>query len=157
MAQNKEPQASADAILDKLDAFLRTKQLKLTSQRRQIVEKMLEMPRHFTADDLVDSFVGQRPRVSKATVYRTLSLLSEGEILEQHDFGEGHRLFELALGRSHHDHLCCTKCGKIIEFFSEEMENLQDKIAHKLGFHPTSHSQKIYGTCRECWRESKRD
>jgi Fur family transcriptional regulator, ferric uptake regulator len=145
-----------DAILDQLDAFLHTKQLKLTSQRRQIVDKILAMPRHFTADDLVDSFVGERPRVSKATVYRALSLLAEGGILESHDFGEGHRLFELSIGRPHHDHLCCTKCGKIIEFFSEEMEAMQDRIADKLGFHPTSHSQKIYGMCRDCWRAAKR-
>lgn len=143
-------------LLDKLDAFLATKMLKLTTQRRQIVEKMLSMPRHFTADDLVDSFAGQRPRVSKATIYRTLSLLNEAAVIEEHNFGEAHKLYEISEGRDHHDHLSCTRCHKIIEFFSEEMELLQDRIAQKLGFHPTHHSQKIYGLCRECWRETHR-
>lgn len=147
--------ADIERLLDKFDKFLATKSLKLTNQRREIIEKILAMPRHFTADDLVDSFVGQRPRVSKATIYRTLSLLHEAEIIEEHNFGEAHKLYEISEGREHHDHLSCTRCHKIIEFFSEEMEALQDRIAAKLGFHPTHHSQKIYGLCRECWRETR--
>ncbi|MCC6573079.1 MAG: transcriptional repressor [Planctomycetes bacterium] len=154
VAEKSAPGLSA-RLIDKFDAFLATKTLKLTSQRREIIEKILAMPRHFTADDLVDSFVGQRPRVSKATIYRTLGLLHEAAVLEEHNFGEAHKLYEITEGREHHDHLSCTRCHKIIEFFSEEMEAMQDRIAAKLGFHPTHHSQKIYGLCRECWRETQ--
>lgn len=153
----KAPDIDLDGLLDKFEAFLQKKALKLTSQRRQILEKILDMDKtHFTADDLVDEFRDSRPRVSKATVYRALSVLVESDILEEHQFGEVHKVYELSEGRPHHDHLICDQCGRIIEFFSAEMEKLQDKVAKKKGFHPTHHSQKIYGICRECWGEGVR-
>jgi Fur family transcriptional regulator, ferric uptake regulator len=143
-----------DALVEKLERFLQKKALKLTSQRRQLLEKIIEMDKtHFTADDLVDEFRDQRPRVSKATVYRTLSVLVEAGILEEHNFGENHRVYEVSEGRPHHDHLICTSCGKIIEFFNADMEGLQDKVANEYGFHPTHHSQKIYGVCASCWKK----
>lgn len=146
-----------DGLLDKFEAFLQKKSLKLTSQRRQLLDKILDMDKtHFTADDLVDQFRDQRPRISKATVYRTLSVLVESSILEEHQFGESYKVYELSEGRPHHDHLICTSCGKILEFVNEEMERLQDKVAHGNGFHPTHHSQKIYGTCAACWGKGVR-
>ena len=146
-----------ESLLGKLEHFLQRKAHKLTSQRRQLLEKILEMDKtHFTADDLVDEFRDQRPRVSKATVYRTLSVLVEAGILEEHNFGENHKVYELSEGRPHHDHLICTSCGKIIEFFNADMEKLQDKVATQHGFHPTHHSQKIYGICADCWKAGGR-
>jgi Fur family ferric uptake transcriptional regulator len=151
----KEPDSTD--LLDKLDGFLQRKSLKLTSQRRRIVEHILDMPKtHFAADDLVDQFRDETPRVSKATVYRALAVLVEAGILEQHDFGESHKVFEVSEGREHHDHLMCTSCHKIIEFHNDEMEALQEKIAEGLGFHPTHHSQNIYGICKDCWRQGAR-
>jgi Fur family ferric uptake transcriptional regulator len=151
----KEPDSTD--LLDKLDGFLQRKSLKLTSQRRRIVEHILDMPKtHFAADDLVDQFRDETPRVSKATVYRALAVLVEAGILEQHDFGESHKVFEVSEGREHHDHLMCTSCHKIIEFRNDEMEALQEKIAEGLGFHPTHHSQNIYGICKDCWRQGAR-
>lgn len=149
--------AETNLLLDKFDSFLQRKSLKLTAQRRRIVEHILGMEKtHFGADDLVDQFRDDKPRVSKATVYRALGVLVEAGILEQHDFGESHKVFELSEGRDHHDHLMCTKCAKIIEFHSEEMEGLQDKVAAGLGFHPTHHSQKIFGICKDCWKQGLR-
>lgn len=145
-----------DALLEKFESYLQRKSLKLTSQRRQILDRIMAMKTHFTADDLVDAFRGMRPRVSKATCYRTLSLLTDARIVEEHNFGEAYRVYEVAEGRDHHDHLCCTECGKIIEFSSDAMEDLQDEIAKGLRFHPTYHSQKIYGICRECWASGRR-
>lgn len=138
-------------LLEKFESYLQHKTLKLTSQRRQILAKIVGMQTHFTADDLVDAFRSERPRVSKATCYRTLSLLTDARIVEEHNFGEAYRVYEVTEGREHHDHLCCTDCGRIIEFASEAMELLQDKIARGLKFHPRYHSQNIYGICRECW------
>ena len=145
-----------ETLLDKFESYLQRKTLKLTRQRRKIVAKILGMKTHFTADDLVDAFRRERPRVSKATCYRTLSLLSDAGIVEEHNFGDAFKVYEVAEGRDHHDHLCCTECGKIIEFSSEAMEQLQDKIAVALRFHPKYHSQKIYGICRECWAAGTR-
>ncbi|MCA8912277.1 MAG: transcriptional repressor [Planctomycetes bacterium] len=153
----KAPSIDIDGLLGKFESFLQRKSLKLTTQRRKILEKILEMDKtHFTADDLVDQFRNERPRVSKATVYRALSVLVEAEILEEHQFGDSYKVYELSEGRPHHDHLICTNCGKILEFFNEEMEKLQDKVAKGNGFHPTHHSQKIYGICAACWGKGVR-
>lgn len=153
----KNPDMDLDKLLDKFEMYLQKKSLKLTSQRRKILEKILEMDKtHFTADDLVDEFREERPRVSKATVYRTLSVLVEPGILEEHQFGDSHKVYELSEGRPHHDHLICTNCGKILEFFNEAMEKLQDKVASSNGFHATHHSQKIYGICQVCWGKGVR-
>ncbi|MDC1141739.1 Fur family transcriptional regulator [Planctomycetota bacterium] len=147
----KPANVDLDDMLNTFEAFLRKKGLKLTSQRAQILDKILEMDKvHFTADDLLEQFFDQRPRVSKATIYRALGVMVEAELLEEHQFGDQHRVYELSEGRDHHDHLICTECGTIIEFFSEEMEELQEKIAKKKGFKPTHHSQKIYGLCKSC-------
>lgn len=153
----KKPHADLDDILSKLERFLQRKSQKLTTQRRQIIEKIIEMDKtHFTADDLVDEFRDSRPRVSKATVYRALGVLTEADIVEEHYFGDAFKVFELAEGRDHHDHFMCTSCGKIIEFFSERMEKLQEKVAEEHDFHPTHHSQKIFGICKACWDDGKR-
>jgi Fur family transcriptional regulator, ferric uptake regulator len=151
------PSVDLDELLDKLEEFLQKQSLKLTTQRRSIVEKIFEMDKtHFTADDLVDQFRNSRPRASKATIYRALSVLVESGIVEEHQFGDNYKVYELSEGRPHHDHLICTSCGKIIEFFSEDMEKLQDKVAASYGFHPTHHSQKIFGICSECWGKGVR-
>lgn len=153
----KAPTIDIDGLLGKLEKFLQKRSLKLTNQRRQLLEKILDMENtHFTADDLVDQFRDQRPRVSKATVYRTLSVLVESGILEEHQFGENHKVYELSEGRAHHDHLICTNCGTIIEFFNPEMEKLQDKVAVNHAFHATHHSQKIFGICAVCWGQGVR-
>lgn len=153
----KTPDLDLDGLLSKFEVYLQKKSLKLTNQRRKILEKILEMDKtHFTADDLVDEFRNERPRVSKATVYRTLSVLVEPGILEEHQFGDSQKVYELSEGRPHHDHLICTSCGKILEFFNEAMEELQDKVAKGHGFHPTHHSQKIYGICQTCWGKGVR-
>ena len=153
----KAPEIDIDGLLGKFETFLQKKSLKLTSQRRQILEKILEMDKtHFTADDLVNQFRNQRPRVSKATVYRSLSVMVEADILEEHQFGDSYKVYELSEGRPHHDHLICTSCGKILEFFNADMEKLQDKVASSNGFHPTHHSQKIFGICAACWGKGVR-
>lgn len=153
----KAPSIDLEGLLDKFEAYLQRKSLKLTTQRRQILEKILNMDKtHFTADDLVDEFRDARPRISKATVYRTLGVMTEADIVEEHQFGDNHKVYELSEGRPHHDHLICDNCGKILEFFSADMERLQDKVAQKKGFHPTHHSQKIFGVCAECWSKGVR-
>ncbi|MBK8206935.1 MAG: transcriptional repressor [Planctomycetes bacterium] len=146
------PSGGAGALLEKLERYLQRKSQKLTSQRRSLVQKIVEMAKtHFTADDLVAEFFDARPRVSKATIYRSLSVMVEAGILEEHQFGNSYKVYELSEGRPHHDHLICTHCGKILEFFNAEMEELQEKVAKKHGFHATHHSQKIFGVCQQCW------
>ncbi len=130
--------------------FLEKKSLKLTSQRRTILHRALEASGHFSAEKLLELSKKKDSTISKATVYRTLALLKESQILEEQDFGDGRKIYERAQGRKHHDHLVCIKCGKIIEFENDLIEKLQDQEAQKRSFHIVYHSLKLFGTCKDC-------
>lgn len=129
--------------------FLEKRDLKLTSQRRTILHGALR-DGHFSADKLLEFSKREDPTVSKATVYRTLTLLKEAKILEEQDFGDGKKLYERAQGRKHHDHLICIKCGDIIEFENDAIEKLQDSEAKRQRFKIVYHSLKLFGFCRDC-------
>ena len=88
----------------KFTQFLEKKDLKLTSQRRTILGVASDVKGHFSAEGLLELSKKKDPTISKATVYRTLDLLKESEILEEQDFGDGKKSYEIALGRKHHDH-----------------------------------------------------
>lgn len=132
--------------------FLEEKDLKYTNQRKTILEESLNIRSHFTADDLLDIAKKKDKSISKATLYRTLSLLTEGQILEEHDFGNGRKSYEPLLGHSHHDHLICVECKEIFEFESEEIERIQEREAAKIGFQILHHSHKLFGRCSRCVR-----
>src|SRR3989338_4742434 len=130
-------------------AFLEKKDLKLTSQRRTILRQAMR-DGHFSAETLLVFSKKEDPTVSKATVYRTLALLKESGILEEQDFGDGKKLYERAQGRKHHDHLICVRCGDIIEFENDQIEDLQDAEAQRHEFKVVYHSLKLFGFCKRC-------
>ena len=112
--------------------------------------KALGMRGHFNADDLWMKAHKKDERVSKATVYRTLQLLTQSRLIEPRDFEQGKLYYEPMVGHTHHDHLICLECGKITEFENAEIEDIQDKIAKKYSFTMAAHSHKLYGTCLRC-------
>ena len=130
--------------------FLEKKNLKLTSQRRTILHQAVQAKGHFSAEELLVFSKKTDNTISKATVYRTLALLKESGTLEEQDFGEGKKLYELAQGRKHHDHFVCVRCGKIIEFENDRIERLQDAEASAHGFKVVYHSLKLFGFCKGC-------
>lgn len=130
--------------------FLEKKDLKLTSQRRTILHEAIAARGHFPAEKLLKLCKKKDPTISKATVYRTLTLLKDSKILEEQDFGEDKKYYELALGHKHHDHFICIKCGKIIEFENEAIEKLQSLEAKKSSFKVVYHSLKLFGYCKNC-------
>lgn len=136
---------------------LQDKHLKLTRPRERIVKKILSAKagQHFSADELWDSLRQKDRRVSKATVYRTLHLLAEKKVVEEHDFGRGEKYYERMVERPHHDHLICVHCGRIIEFENPQIEHLQEKIAQKEGFILAYHSHKLFGACSRCHHKKK--
>ena len=134
----------------KFAEFLEKKDLKLTSQRRTILSVATDAKGHFSAEGLLELSKKKDPTISKATVYRTLDLLKESKILEEQDFGDGKKSYEIALGRKHHDHFVCVKCGRIIEFENEPIEHLQDSEAKKHQFKIVYHSLKLFGFCKNC-------
>lgn len=126
--------------------------LKVTRPREVIVENILKSRagEHFTADQLWERLRKKDRRVSKATVYRTLGLLVQKKMVEEHDFGKGEKYYERMVERPHHDHLICIRCGRIIEFENPQIERLQEAIASREGFKIAYHSHKLFGTCSRC-------
>ena len=102
-----------------VEAYLRRNGFRWTSQRRLIVRLALATHDHFTAEQMLVRCQKQDPRVSRATVYRTLSVLEEAGFVEGLDTGDGSRRFEHVLGHEHHDHMVCEQCGEIFEFVSD--------------------------------------
>ncbi len=130
--------------------FLEKKSLKLTSQRRTILYQAMEASGHFSAEKLLELSKKKDSTISKATVYRTLALLKDSRILEEQDFGDGRKIYERAQGRKHHDHFVCIRCGDILEFENDRIEDLQNEEARKKHFKLVYHSLKLFGFCKSC-------
>src|SRR5438132_3561280 len=110
---------------------------KRTAQRELILDVFLETEGHSSAEDLYQLIKAQDPTVGFTTVYRTLKLLTECGLAREERFSDGHTRYEHQYNHQHHDHLICTDCGDLIEFYSAVIENKQDEIAHKFKFQPT--------------------
>lgn len=117
--------------------------LKLTGQRRTIARVLSEAEDHPDVDQVYRRATKLDPRISIATVYRTVRLFEEANILEKHDFGDGRARYE-EVQDDHHDHLIDVKTGKVIEFFNEEIEVLKEKIAHDLGYELIDHRLELF-------------
>jgi Fur family ferric uptake transcriptional regulator len=129
--------------------------LKHSRQRDLIVEVFFATGGHLPVEALVARVHEQDPRVSVATVYRTMKLLVECGLADARDFGDGQTRYEPAMQRDHHDHLICTHCGAIHEFESERIEELQERVARRHGFEVEHHRLEIYGRCGECRAATK--
>jgi Fur family ferric uptake transcriptional regulator len=140
----------------RLKAFLRARGLRMTGEREALVRAALGRRRHFTLDELVEEAVERDARASRATVYRGLPILIEAGILQPVLVSDEPRRFELVLGRRHHDHLRCRRCGRVVEFRSDAIEDLQLKIAARHGFRLTSHVHELVGDCAACRRAGGR-
>jgi Fur family ferric uptake transcriptional regulator len=121
-----------------------------TPQRALIVRAAFATHDHFTADELLARSHEQDPRVSRATVYRTLSVLEAAGFVEGLDTGDGGRRFEHVLGHQHHDHMVCTTCAAIVEFHDPLIEERQEAAARQHGFLIERHSLRLYGQCKRC-------
>jgi len=126
--------------------------LKSTRQRSLIIDTFFAVGGHLSVEELWNKVREQDAKVSVATVYRTMKLLSECGLAHARNFGDGQTRYETAAGRDHHDHLVCTRCGTIIEFENERIEALQDAVARRHGFKVTSHKMELHGLCPDCQR-----
>jgi Fur family ferric uptake transcriptional regulator len=129
---------------------LRERGLRITAERRRILDHAFRHFWHFDAEQLLSSLCRDGKPVSRATVFRTLGTLVEAGVLRRHPLTDGRVFYEPALGREHHEHLICVECGKILEFVQEEIEQLQDEVCREHRFQPLSHTLQIYGTCDAC-------
>ena len=120
------------------------KGLKLTDQRRVIARVLSEATDHPDVEQVYRRAAKLDPRISIATVYRTVKLLEEANILERHDFGDGRARYEEAT-EEHHDHLIDVKTGEVVEFVNEEIERLQQEVARSLGYRLVGHRLELFG------------
>ena len=121
-----------------------SKGVKLTDQRKIIAKVMSESNDHPSVDELYNRVSQIDPKISNATLYRTVKLFEESGILAKHEFKGGKARYE-ELNEGHHDHLIDVKSGEIIEFVDEEIEELQKKIADKYGYQLVDHKLELYG------------
>ena len=119
--------------------------VKLTGQRKIIARVMSQAEDHPDVDELYNRVTKIDPKISIATVYRTVKLFEEAGILAKHDFKGGKARYE-EISESHHDHLIDVNTGEIIEFVDDEIEKLQKKVAEKYGYDLVDHKLELYGT-----------
>lgn len=128
--------------------FLATKSLRVTSQRQAIIDAVFGTDQHFTADELLEWARERDASVSRATVYRTLPLLTESGLVREMDFGKNHKYYDpnYAAHPNHH-HIICQDCERIVEFESDKIARIEDEISHGLGFSVQSQRLQITGSC----------
>jgi len=129
--------------------------LKRTTQRDLILDIFLRTEDHLSSEDLYRLVQKDDPSIGQTTVYRTLKLLTEAGLAREVRFGDGRTHYEHNYKHEHHDHMICSECGRIIEFFSAELEAIQDAMAAKHRFEVTQHLLRIIGVCAECRRAMK--
>jgi Fur family ferric uptake transcriptional regulator len=130
--------------------FLARKNLRITSQRQAIIETVFNTEEHFTAEQLLEWSRARDKSVSRATVYRTLPLLTESGLVREMDFGKDYKFYDPNYAsHPNHNHIICQDCEKIVEFESEKIAELEDEISQQLGFSVKSQRLQITGRCEE--------
>jgi Fur family ferric uptake transcriptional regulator len=140
-----------DSLLVKFKDILKQNSLKFTKQREVVLKTMYNNDEHFSPESLYMLIKKTYPKlnVGIATVYRTLNLLEDSNIVTSLSFGSSGKKFELG-NKPHHDHMICKMCDEIIEFEDNAIEKRQEEIAKKYGFKLTSHLMQLYGICKKC-------
>ncbi len=150
------PLISYETLLTQFKQLLRSNNLKFTKQRETILHALYNYSGHFTPEELYRMIKNEQPDLNTgiATIYRTLSLLENAGLVTSISFGTQGKKYELGV-KAHHDHIICTNCGKILEFYDEAIEKRQEIIAKEFGFKMEDHSMKIFGICPECQKREK--
>ncbi len=137
-------------IQERLDEFIRRKGLRRTGQRETIVKAAFSKDEHFTADELFDRARKFDSETSRATVYRTLSLLVEADLLREIDLGDNQTTYDPNfLDKPSHNHLVCIDCGRVVEFEDSHLDLLNDCITRRLGYKAVRQSIKIEANCEQ--------
>ncbi len=129
--------------------YLRSHGYHITQTRERIAAETFLMPGHFDATTLLTHLRGRGLRIGAATVYRTLELLTEAGLVRRFSF-QGRTWYEASLGRPHHEHFLCTRCGQVVEFSDAALEERLMEVVEERGFLHQSHQVLVYGLCPAC-------
>ncbi len=143
---------------EKFEEFLATRALRLTPERKAILDEVFSSHRHFDGDELTARLLKRKGdvRVSRATVYRALRLMVEAGLLRRVARPNGREVYEHDYGYPQHDHFICRNCGELIEFQNEAISKVLDDVAARHGFRVSGHRLEVYGLCENCSRPQRR-
>lgn len=141
-------------VIYDVEEKLRSKECKLTSRREHILRVLLEnKDKHLSAEEVYNLVKAKAPDVGLATVYRTLELFCDFDIIHGMDFGDGRKRYEFGdddARSHHHHHLICLKCGVILEVEEDLLDDLEKRVNRDFGFDVQNHQLKIFGLCKDC-------
>ena len=139
---------------NKFKILLKNRGLKYTPERKSIFDQVSSIDCHFDAKELIFKLRQKKNRVSRGSVYRTLNLLEEMNIIRPVVFTDRHTHYEVLLGRTHHSHLICTGCNKVIEFSNKSVLDALRSTYKDYGFKERDHRIEITGLCKKCQRKN---
>ncbi|MDB5047042.1 MAG: ferric uptake regulator, Fur family [Fibrobacteres bacterium] len=128
--------------------FLKKNKMFFTKERTQLLDFIFEQKGHFSADELMFEMQKADVKVSRATLYRSLSQMVEAGILSESDFGHGHTHYEIAIGNKPHVHLICTDSGDVREVYSQKLEDALNDLARKEGFKIKRYKIQVFGVSK---------
>ena len=129
--------------------FLKSEKNRITPERFEVMDAALDYEGHFGADDLFVLMKNEKSTVSRATVYKTVELLVQCDLLSKRNFGENITRYESSFKKKVHDHLICMDCGRIVEFSNEQLRELPATISNEQGFEFESYSFNIFARCKD--------
>ena len=136
---------------DQLKKILKTEGLRYTKQRQKVWDEIRISSEHRDAEEIYLAINKNKdPKVSRATVYRTIDVLVKNKLVRKLDLGDGKALYENKIDSTHHDHLICVQCGKIEEFIDDNIEKIQDDIVKSFGYKMIRHIHQLFVLCDEC-------
>ena len=136
--------------------YLKQNDLKNTPERMIILQEILNLDKHFEAENLFEHIKTMNIKVSRASIYRTLDLLVQCGLVNKINFDNSCYFYETTMNKSSHDHFICNKCGNIIEFYYPELENIHKKLTEKFDLYINDYSHQIYGLCKDCKKKKKK-
>lgn len=140
---------------ERFKEILREKGLKVTAQRRLVLEAVASHPgQHLTAEEIYGLVRDRYPEIGLATVYRTVQVLMDLQVIDKVSFGDGLARYELAVeddgNHHHHHHAICQKCGAVLSIEEDLLDTLEQAVFDATGFRVTDHEVKLYGYCKKC-------